>query len=96
MQHAARDRNAKVGFQVRVMIPHQGCHAIAALHARFLQGFGQSARSPVQFGIGIAVQRMIWPPGDDFGIRKVFTRALQTVRERQGIVHHRSVHAESL
>ena len=88
MQHPARARDAEVGFQMRIVVPHQRRHAIAFFHAELLQRRTQRTRPPVKIRIPMTMQRSIWQARHDLGRAIQAARTCQHVRQRQREIHH--------
>ena len=81
---------AEVGLQVARVVPRQGRHPVARLHAEARQGVGQPRGALV--GLRTACGGGIQPsaPADDSGAAEEHARALQQVGQRQREVHHAS------
>ncbi len=92
MQHPARRRNAKIGFEMRVMVPHECSHPFAALQSCFLKRLGQCPRTPIKVAVGIAVQRFIGQSGNDFDLAKKLARTFKKMGQRQRVIHHLALH----
>ena len=94
VENSATDRDPEVGFEMRVVVPHESCYAVTALQACFLKSLGKSTSAPVKIGVGVAMQFMIGTTRDDLDVREIFACTLQNVRERQRVMHHGSVHGD--
>jgi len=84
--------DAKIGFEVCVVIPHERGDAVSPAYAGFLESFGESSGAAVDLAIGRAVQGAVRKTGDDFRFREQFAGALENVNEREWIVHHGAEH----
>ena len=92
VHHAAGSRNAEVALQVRMVVPAQRGHAVAALQAQLEQRGGQRARARGVFAIAVAPQRFVGQSRDDLVACEDRACPLQHVVERQADVHHRGLH----
>src|SRR3989442_15799962 len=91
-QYAAYAGNAEVGFQVNVMVPHQAGDSVSTLEARHLENSGKGSCTPRHFPVGITVNRVVRAAGDNFDAWKKSCRPLQERSEREGKLHHCSLH----
>ena len=95
VHHAAGRRNAEVALQVRMVVPAQRGHAVAALQAELQQRRGRGARARGVLAVAVAAQRLVGQPRDDLVAREDRARALEHVVQRQADVHHRGLHGSS-
>jgi hypothetical protein len=77
------------------MVPHQGGHPVSALQAGVLKRTGQGPRAAVQGRVGVAMQRVIGKPRNNFRFGKNFSGALQQMDQRERITHHGALHLRS-
>ena len=92
VQHAAGAGHREVRLEVRVVVPHQRRHALAALQAQLLQCAAERERAAVEIGVAIAMQAAVGQARDDFRLREQLPRAREDVRERQRKLHHCRLH----
>jgi hypothetical protein len=93
VQHAARARDREIRFEVRVMVPHERRHALAAFHSQALQRAAQRPCAAMEIGVAMTVEALVRQPGNDLRAGEQLPGALQEVRERERKVHHRGLHA---
>jgi hypothetical protein len=66
MQHAARAWDREIGFEVRVVVPHQRRDAIALLEPGRLQRAAKRERAAVKIADVVTMQRLVGQPRHDF------------------------------
>ena len=87
MHDAAGRRDAVIAFQMRAVVPGQGRHPVALLHAGPDQGTGEFLRPVADFGVGLAEDRFVGPLGDHFLRRIDILHPPEQMIERQRIIH---------
>jgi hypothetical protein len=88
----ATDRgDPEVCLQVRRVIPHQGCDPVPWSEAGMQKTCRQGPSPAVQVGLSRAANGVVRRAGDYFNPREKFARPLQQRRERQTVLHHRSL-----
>ncbi len=92
VHHGAGARNREVRLQVRMVIPHERAHALAALEPQAPQRSGERAGAPVEVGVAVTVQGLVGEPGDDLRIGEEPPRAREEVGEREREIHRRALH----
>ena len=59
VEHAAHQRDAEVGFEVRTVVPAERRDAVAGLDAESMQRAGEAPRADREVGVGVAMDRLV-------------------------------------
>ena len=89
--HATDRRDPEIRLQVLGLVPHQGGDPVTLSESGLLQTCCQSAGPAVQVAVGRTTNGVVWQAGNHFNPREKFARPLQERRERQTVLHHRSL-----
>ena len=92
MEHAAGQRDPEVRFEVLIVVPRQRRDPVAGTDAELLQRPGQPPRARGEIGEGVSVNRPVRAARDDRPAREDALGAPENGREREGEVHHQTVH----
>jgi hypothetical protein len=68
---------AKIDLKMSMVIPHQGCHAVAALYSLALQRSCQGLPSAVPMTIGIALDAVVWQARNNLYLGKQLAGTLE-------------------
>ena len=82
--------DAEVEFQMLIIVPGEGTHAVARLDAQCLQGIAQALHPPVQISIAVFMPAAVGQPGFDRLPRAHAIGMLDDCIQRQGILHHQT------
>jgi hypothetical protein len=77
VQYATCARDAEVGFQVGIVVPHEACDPVSRLKTCRLENCGKGSCTLGHFPVRIAVNRVVRTAGDNLDVRKKFCRPLQ-------------------
>ena len=92
VEHAAHERDAEVGLEVRAVVPAEGGDAVAGRDAEIEQDPREASGAVGEFGAGIAPDALVGGPPDDFLAAEERFRAAEDRRQGERVVHHQAVH----
>ncbi len=92
MQHAARDRDSEIGFEMAFMVPAEGSHAVSPPQSESLQGERELARAAGHVAVAVAMERAVGATRDDLAVEEEGFSAPEHHGNRQRVVHHQTVH----
>src|SRR5437588_1777050 len=93
--HPATSGYSKISFQVMIVIAHEGGYPIATAQSGLAERASQPSSAPVEIGIGVAMNRPVGLPRNDFNFSEKLVDPLQQVHQGQRIIHHQPVHGAS-
>lgn len=79
---------AEVGFQMFVLVPHDGGDAVTGGDGCVLEGGGELARAAVEIAHGVTGARAVGLDGDDFDGREERPGAFEHAANQQRARHH--------
>lgn len=92
MEHAADEGDAEIGIEVRAVVPAEGGDAVAGRDAEVQEDAGEAPAADGEVGEGVALERRIGGTPVDLASAAERLRAAEDGREREGVVHHQTVH----
>ena len=84
----ASRRNAKVTFQMRMVVPTQGGHPIAFFQTQIFQALSQASCAVIKLCVGMLDERFIRQSRNDFVCREQSARSVQEMIDGQVHLHH--------
>ena len=96
VQDEAAARDAEVRLVMLVVVPAQGCNAVATLEPELLQRHRELPRACHRLAVVGAMERLVGAARDDLAVAEECLRPPQQVRQRQLEVHHQPVHQTAM
>ncbi len=85
-----RSADAVIDLEVPMIIPGDGCHAIATFEAEPVERIGELPCPPHRLANRVAMTRIVHCDGHDFPVPVEFFGVLRDRRNQQRPVHHKS------
>ena len=92
VQDGAAEGDSEVRLQMTAVVPGERRDAVARLHAQPRERVGELLRAAMEFAIRAALDRPVRPAPDDLVVCEELAGAIEEVHEREGDLHHQSVH----
>jgi len=92
VQHEAGARHGKVQFEMAMIVPRQGRHAIAGPEPQPRQGMGQLVHPHRALGIAVAVQARILIARHDDLFAVITCGMVEDIGDEQRRIHHQAQH----